>query len=569
MAGSGRLVGVALRVAGLVLAANATHAADEPPWARGLTPDDLVLPAPEARYGSEIALQRILVQHIELDGNTLLDPATVEEIVTGYEGRELAYEDLQELRSRLTQAYIEGGFVNSGVLIPDQEVLDGVVRLTAFEGVLDRIQVSGNQHLRSSFIEKRLRADLGTGFNIGELESSLRLMQQWPLIAQVNGQVLPGAERGESILDLRIRENDPLTVTAGYDNHRSPSVGEHAATAALAHRSLTGNGDYLNLGYAHADGLDDLYAGYGLPVNARDLTIEGYYQQGESDIVEAPFEELDIVSETRTWGARVYQPVVRSLAHTVLLGLTLENEKTESFLLDQAFSFAPGEQVGESEVSVLRLGADWTWRRENDAIALRATLSQGVDWFNATDNSDATDIDGIPVDDLPDSSFTSFLLQSQYARRLPWRSMRLQGRLTAQLVSDPLLPVEKLAIGGARTVRGYRENQIMRDRGLIASLELRAPLFLDDEGESRIGLTLAPFVDYGTGRDEPIGLPGLDNPQSDDLFSAGAGLLWNWWQPLYVEVYYGADLKDAPSGGDGDSWQEDGIHALVNLSWSF
>jgi hemolysin activation/secretion protein len=131
-----------------------------------------------------------------------------------------------------------------------------------------------------------------------------------------------------------------------------------------------------------------------------------------------------------------------------------------------------------------------------------------------------------------------------------------------------LLSVEKLAIGGARTVRGYRENQLVRDQGLIASLELRVPLLFDDSGESRVGLTLAPFVDFGIGKDKYIGVPGLDDPRSDELFSVGAGLLWNWWKPLYVEVYYGADLKDAASDSGADSWQENGFHALVNLSWS-
>ena len=70
-------------------------------------------------------------------------------------------------------------------------------------------------------------------------------------------------------------------------------------------------------------------------------------------------------------------------------------------------------------------------------------------------------------------------------------------------------------------------------------------------------------------RDKSIDLPGLEDPQSTDLFSVGAGLLWNWWKPLYVEVYYGDTLKHVPSDGEGNGLQQHGIHALVNLSWSF
>ena len=36
--------------------------------------------------------------------------------------------------------------------------------------------------------------------------------------------------------------------------------------------------------------------------------------------------------------------------------------------------------------------------------------------------------------------------------------------------------MEQIAVGGMRTVRGYRENQMVRDNALISSLELRIPL---------------------------------------------------------------------------------------------
>jgi hemolysin activation/secretion protein len=441
--------------------------------------------------------------------------------------------------------------------------------MDAHEGRLNHIRLHGNQYLRNNYLSARLSNDLAGPFNINDLEQSLRLLQEHPLIEQVNAEVLPGGSRGESILDLKVREKRPRTLTIGFDNHRAPSVGEYEGTAVLSTQSFTGNGDYVNVSYALADGLDDLYVGYGLPLTARDLTFEGYWSQGESDIVEQPFDDLDIVSETDTWGMKLFQPLRRTLEHTFVLGVTFENKQTQSYLLDQAFSFSPGEQVGESEVSALRLAADWTWRREKDAIALRGTLSQGMHWLGATDNGDAV-INGVPVDDLPDSEFTTLLVQAQYARRLPWWHQQLVARLSGQATSDPLLSVEKLAVGGARTVRGYRENQLVRDQGLIASIELRQPLFMDDNGASRIGLSFAPFVDYGWAKDKSIGLPGLDDPDSDELFSAGAGLIWNWWEPLYMEAYYGADLKDAPGGeSEESSLQEDGFHVQVSLSWDF
>lgn len=51
----------------------------------------------------------------------------------------------------------------------------------------------------------------------------------------------------------------------------------------------------------------------------------------------------------------------------------------------------------------------------------------------------------------------------------------LHARLGAQVASGPLVSSEQYAIGGADTVRGYRESEATGDRGLIGSLEWRPP----------------------------------------------------------------------------------------------
>ena len=60
-----------------------------------------------------------------------------------------------------------------------------------------------------------------------------------------------------------------------------------------------------------------------------------------------------------------------------------------------------------------------------------------------------------------------------------WRESHLILRASTQLASDALLAMEKFVVGGHATVRGYRENQFVRDNGFAASAELRFPLFVD------------------------------------------------------------------------------------------
>jgi hemolysin activation/secretion protein len=203
-------------------------------------------------------------------------------------------------------------------------------------------------------------------------------------------------------------------------------------------------------------------------------------------------------------------------------------------------------------VTAVRVSADYTRRRSVDAFALKATVSMGVEWFDATDNPDI----------LPDSDYVKTLLQGQYSRQLP-AGMQLLARLTAQLSSDSLLPIEKLAVGGAESVRGYRENQFVRDEGAVASAELRIPLWADDTGQSRFGLRLAPFVDYGYTRNKSI--RGFDAEDSEQIYSVGLGLLWQFRELGSASLYYGEDLQNVDN--PDDSWQESGFHVQLAFGW--
>ena len=56
-------------------------------------------------------------------------------------------------------------------------------------------------------------------------------------------------------------------------------------------------------------------------------------------------------------------------------------------------------------------------------------------------------------------------------------------RMDSQISRDPLLSLEQFAIGGHASVRGYRENQIVRDSGAVVSAEARLPLFQSASGQ--------------------------------------------------------------------------------------
>ena len=130
--------------------------------------------------------------------------------------------------------------------------------------------------------------------------------------------------------------------------------------------------------------------------------------------------------------------------------------QNDTDLLGEPFNISPGAVDGRMVVSVLRLSQEWIDRGQNHVLALRSTFNFGLDVLDATDN-------GMPGD--PNGKFFSWLGQAQYVHRLFNTQNQFILRVTGQWTDDQLLALEQISVGGAETVRGYRENQLVRDRG--------------------------------------------------------------------------------------------------------
>jgi hemolysin activation/secretion protein len=133
------------------------------------------------------------------------------------------------------------------------------------------------------------------------------------------------------------------------------------------------------------------------------------------------------------------------------------------------------------------------------------------------------------------------------------------ARYDMQVTADPLLTLEQFAIGGRYTVRGYRENQLVRDNGLIGSAEVRVPIYA--RAQPRFRIDLIPFFDVGHSWNE-------DRPEfgQKTLVSAGLGaraFVTKWG---YGELFWGHRFRDVTRFGQRDA-QDDGIHFRIAATW--
>jgi hemolysin activation/secretion protein len=202
---------------------------------------------------------------------------------------------------------------------------------------------------------------------------------------------------------------------------------------------------------------------------------------------------------------------------------------------------------------VLRGGLEWTYRSPAQVLALRGMISGGLDALGATHH---------PGDAVPDGQFVAGLIQAQWARRLPIADAYTIARANLQLADRPLLGLEQFSIGGRFSVRGYRENEVVRDSGADGSLELHVPIPLPGVGDWHPGLEAIPFLDAGYAWNQSR--QPFPRGEDQDLVGAGIGARLEITSRLAFEVFWGASLTDVDSIG-GDSLQDHGVH--VGLRW--
>lgn len=517
-------------------------------------PPSMVLPpvpqTPDSDLQRQLGQIRVFVHDIHVTGNTVFTEAEIDQVTKPFKGRTLTTDDLERLRLALTLLYVNRGYITSGAIIPDQDVTLGVITYHIVEGTVARIDVEGTDWFRDGYLRDRVALGVKTPFAIAPLQERLQLLQQDQRLERINAELRPGDRRGESVLNLRVKEASPWKAWLDFNNHQTPVVGAERGLATIAHQNVTGHGDAFSFTYGRSRGVNPIIdTSYTIPVNRYDTTLTAYYRRNDFLVVDQSFRFLDLKADAEIFGITLRQPLYKTLTDEFAVAITgerLYNKVTSAF--DQAglpSLFIPGSSdTGVNTVSALRFIQEYVHRTSNSVIAVRSRFSVGLDVIGATNNSGP----------LPDSQFFSWLGQVQGLRRLDdWGGVQLLGQMSLQLANDRLFPLEQVPVGGRFSVRGYRENTLIRDNAFLASIESRIPILMFPSGEPR--LQFAQFADVGRAWNAKGGTP---DPQT--LASVGLGVRWSLLpqERARFELYWGQPLNHVPH--PPGNLQDHGIH---------
>nr|WP_086426260.1 ShlB/FhaC/HecB family hemolysin secretion/activation protein [Nitrospira cf. moscoviensis SBR1015] len=542
----------------------------ELPSLREMTPAPTPLPSDQAPTAPPEASEerlppvKVFVREFQFEGHTVFPAQDLQTLAAPYTNREVTTEDLERLRTAVTLLYIQRGYVTSGAVIPDQAVTDGLIRMQIIEGALTDINIEGARWIWPSYYRRRIALSAGPPVNVYTLQERLQLLQQDPRVERLNAELRRGISPGRNELNVRVAEARPFKAWIEFNNHQSPAVRAERWMATLAHESLTGNGDRLQVSYGQSIPMNNttgvlplINVSYVLPITAYDTTLAVGYRRSDFEVVTQPFRTLGIEGHTEIFSVTLQQPVYRSLTQQVNVGVQGEYLYNKNLLLGQPFDFFAGYHNGVANIAALRFLQDWTYRNQDTIVGVRSRFSVGLDVLDATTNSG-------PV---ADGRYFSWVGQVQGLRRFEqYAGTQVLGRIDLQLTNDRLFPLEQIPVGGRHSVRGYRELSLLRDNAFLFSIEPRLPVARWLFGAREDLLQVAPFFDYArawSAKDS------TEAPKS--LMSVGVGLRTAFLPKNqgYFELYWGYRLRGAgtndPPYSTTGNMQDHGIHLQVVL----
>lgn len=501
-------------------------------------------PIDEIKPHSSSTGLKVTIKRVVFSGHSVFDEDALQSIAKPFLNHAIDVGDLEELRYQLTQHYVKNGYVNSGAIIPTQTFKDNTLNIQIVEGKLSAINVDGNGWLHPDYIRKRLLDD--KPFNTQTFQDRYQRLLNDPLIEQINGNLKSLPQLGESALDLQVTRATPYQLAVHFNNYNPPSIGAEQMQTEAWIRNLTRWGDKFDFRFDISEGSAIYAGGVTMPLNAYGTVFDFHFETGRSSVVEEPLNIINITSQVTNFNWTLNHPVYQTADQNLTLGVSFGTRFNQTGLLsDPCFTF--NDAPCKTKVAALRFIQDYSGRFEHHVFALRSVFSVGLGGvFDSTVQADSKG---------PDSRYFTWLGQMQYAWKVMENGAQLRLRGNLQLSNEALLPQERIAVGGVYSVRGYRENELVRDNGYSGSIEFHYPLFAM-QGAHANQLTVFPFMDFGAGWN--------DHDNADYLHAIGIGMSWQGLKHFKADFYYAHDIRQASPKATHDL-QDDGIFFNVSM----
>ncbi|BBB89693.1 hemolysin transporter protein ShlB precursor [Methylomusa anaerophila] len=457
-----------------------------------------------------------LINDLVLEGDKVDHFSWAKNILNQYHGQRVGKQGINLIVKRLTEAFIDKGYVTTRIGIPEQDLSTGTLKLTLIPGTI--------RHIR--FADPAMRGNWQTAFptrpgdllNLRNIEQGLEQMKRVPS-QDVDFKIAPGGKPGESDILITLKQAKPWKLLFALDNSGSRETGKLQSSVTAAVDNLFGINDLFNVSFNKDVDREDQFHGtrgsslyYSFPYGYWTFTlaansynyhqnIQGYNQtftsSGKSDSQEL----------------RIQRLIRRDQTSKTSLEFRVSRKETRSYIDDTEI------EVQRKKVTVAQAALLHRLYRGQTVIDAELAYKWGTPWFHAQ-----TDLEYFPETTRYKIWTADINLTTPV--KIGNREGRYSLELRGQTTRDTLFPSEFFSIGNRYTVRGFDgEQTLTAEQGWYLRNELGMPL--NQKGDEvylglDYGRVYGPYTQYLAGTElagMTLGFRGQVKNGSYDVFA--------------------------------------------------
>jgi hemolysin activation/secretion protein len=479
---------------------------------------------------------RFAITRFAVEGASLLHPQAFEAALARFTGEQRTFADIEAAAEAVRAVYERAGIASVEVTVPEQALVQGVVRLKVEELRLGRVEIAGAQQRSPENVRRAV-----PGLAEGRTPSDVALSRQLRLANENPGRQMQVTMRTESdgqlTAVLRVADRPALIGQVSVDNTGTPSTGRMRMSLAVQHMNLLDRDIVATAQFQTSPEFFDEVrvssVSARVPLYAPGLMLEAsaVHSSVDSGIVRTVAGEYLLASSGLNLSLRLVRLLHRwgTAEPRVWVG-------AESKLVQSRVTSAAGgpSLVPDIELRPLQLGLAASWRGEASAVNGQAVALRNVPGSGRS----APSVFASPGLRAGADPYYGLVRASASASRA-WEAGTAAVQWSGQWTRDALVPAEQFGIGGDGSVRGFDGRLVTGDVGQRVSVEWLTPPRTWGEG-SPLEVSGLVFADAGRVR-RLQALPG----ESTGATLAGAGIGVRVFKPrsFSVRVDVGAALK--------------------------
>jgi hemolysin activation/secretion protein len=496
------------------------------------TDPDVTIPgSPDLTPPDQAEELTFIFNELNIQGATVYDAADLNLFYEDKLGEEISLRELYNIANSINRKYQDDGYVFTRILVPEQTIENGIVRLEVIEGFIENVTYQGNIPERQfpvlhGFGEKLISSK---PLNIEQLERYLLLANDLAGF-KVRGNLERGESRGGINLILSA-EFDEMDGFLSLNNRGTASIGDNRLQIGGLFNSPFGRGDRFVLSGAIVpedwEELNNIAASYTIPIGYEGLSFN--VQGGVTAIrPQDKLKDLDINGSTVSFSTGLSYSLIRSRNDNVSLRFAFDylDEEITSLAID------PGNEFffSEDRLRVLRFGVNSNHSDNGGITYTGGVLSLGLDALGA--KAQGT-FDRPLSRENGNVSFTKFNFNLGRQQYLP-EGFSLALEATGQITSTALLASEQFGIGGAQFGRAFDPAIILGDSGYSLRAELQKGFFYEVGQSNKLWIT-QPYIFFDYGQGFRL-FPSAVESGTSTLASTGLGIRQNLTDGLLLNL---------------------------------